>query len=145
MIVWRLEKKQYVKTALKGIGASKNPGRWNSPGQPVVYCADHPALALLEVMVHLEVDIEDLPPYYLLKIETTDSPAITQDSLPATDVACVAIGSQWLTDNKGLLLKVPSVIVPHCHNVLVNPSHPDINTLRVVGEEKFEFDDRLLG
>ncbi len=39
---------------------------------PVVYCADHPATALLEILVH--VDAEDLPPaYQLLEIEVPDT------------------------------------------------------------------------
>ena len=41
-------------------GARTYGGPWNGPGLPVVYFADHPALAVLEVRVHL-----DLPPALL--------------------------------------------------------------------------------
>ena len=39
----------------------------------MVYCAQNPAAALLEILVHFEIDIQDLPVRYrLLKIEAPD-------------------------------------------------------------------------
>lgn len=68
MIVgWRLCRAPFA--ALDGEGARRFGGRWNSPGRPVVYFADHPALAVLEVIVHLDVAPDDLPDdYVLLKV-----------------------------------------------------------------------------
>ena len=143
MILWRLEKERHADKALEGIGASKSPGRWNKHGQRVVYCADHPALALLEMVVHLEVDIEDLPPYLLLKIEAPDGSVETRDRLPASNAECADIGSKWITAKHTLLLQVPSIIVPHCHNVLINPEHTDIHEVKIVSREEYVFDDRL--
>jgi RES domain-containing protein len=48
----------------------RTDGRWHVRGQRVVYLSEHPALALLEVLVHLEVDPADVPTsYQLLTIE----------------------------------------------------------------------------
>ena len=44
---------------LDGEGARLHGGRWNSVGTPVVYTSSTLALAVLEMLVH--VDPEDLP------------------------------------------------------------------------------------
>jgi RES domain-containing protein len=52
----------------------RTPGRWHSRGRRIVYCAQSPAAALLEILVHFEMDIQDLPVRYrLLKIEAPDA------------------------------------------------------------------------
>ena len=63
--------------------------RWHRKGTPVVYCADHPATALLEKLVH--IDLEDMPSgYTLLSIEVPDmaSYRIEVSNLPR----------EWMTD-----------------------------------------------
>ena len=63
---------------LSGVGGLHASGRWHSRGRRVVYLADHPASALLEVLVHLEIDVEDLPTHYqLLGVDVPDDVAIT--------------------------------------------------------------------
>ena len=57
MRLWRISNH----ASLTGEGGLYASGRWHTRGQRVVYLADHPASALLEVMVHLEIDAEDLP------------------------------------------------------------------------------------
>ncbi|HXH47142.1 MAG TPA: RES family NAD+ phosphorylase [Bradyrhizobium sp.] len=56
MRIWRISNFD----DLSGIGGLKTDGRWHDRGRHVVYAADHPASALLEVMVHLEIDVEGL-------------------------------------------------------------------------------------
>ena len=44
------------------------------PGVPVVYLADHPALAALEVRVHLDLPFELLPTdYVLMRVDVPDA------------------------------------------------------------------------
>ena len=69
MWLWRISNH----ASLSGEGGLHASGRWHARGRRVVYLADHPASALLEVMVHLEIDAEDLPSHYqLLGVDVPD-------------------------------------------------------------------------
>ena len=43
--------------------------------------------------------------------------------MPATSASILA-GDMWQQSMSSLALKVPSVIVPNQHNVLIKPAHP---------------------
>jgi RES domain-containing protein len=83
VFLWRISNH----LSLAGDGALRTPGRWHSRGRRVVYCAQTPAAALLEILVHFEIDIQDLPiRYRLLKIEAPDDVPVGRvsvDDLPA--------------------------------------------------------------
>jgi RES domain-containing protein len=147
MILWRISNYE----DLKGIGGLRAGGRWHFPGQPVVYLAEHPALAFLEVLVHHEVSrIEDLPKYYqLLKVEMDDSIAVADLSELPDDWKTSAnwsknAGTEWLSVRSSLLLKVPSVLVPYASNYLFNPAHPDAAKARIVDAMRVDHDPRIL-
>jgi RES domain-containing protein len=139
---------------LSGIGGLKASGRWHEKGRPVVYAADHPASALLELMVHLEIDFEDLPTtYQLLEIDLPSDIAVGR-----VTIADVEKGSErWKDDPKitrGLLLPwfeqrrtaviaVPSAIVPVGTNYLINPQHADAARIKVVHAAHYPHDPRL--
>ncbi len=121
--------------------------------RPVVYCAENPAAALLEVLVHLEFgDLTELPDtYQLLEIEVADTisrivldSASLQEDWRHQPHATQSIGSRWLADRQSALLWVPSAIVPHTVNVLVNPLHPHATLLRRVSSARYPFDERLI-
>ena len=58
---------------LTGEGGLLASGRWHSRGSRIVYLADHPASALVEVLVHLEVESEDIPSsYQLVAVDLSD-------------------------------------------------------------------------
>ncbi len=86
---------------------------------------------MLEVLVHLEVDPEDLPDNLrLMRVEVPDriavnstSPELPEDWMERDDTTR-RIGDAWLANAESLLLKVPSAIMPHTHNWLLNPAHP---------------------
>ncbi len=62
---------------LSGEGGRLAAGRWNRLGRRIVYLAEHPALALLETLVHLEIDAEDMPNRFrLLSIDAPDGIAL---------------------------------------------------------------------
>lgn len=116
----------------------------------MVYFSDTPSLAVLEKQVHLDPDLigDD---YLLGTFEINVSTAFVED-LPAfpgnwiSDIAGTAqCGTQWLTGNNGILLSVPSAIVPEQRNFLLNPVHPGAAQLRSNQERPFRFDSRLLG
>lgn len=127
-------------------------GRWNSVGTPVVYTSTTLSLAVLEMLVH--VDPEDMPrDLVALRIEVAgkvSSRRVRPEDLPDDwaevpgHPACRALGEEWLSKGKTLLLRVPSAIVREEENVLVNPRHPEAEKLQVGSVRAFRFDARLL-
>jgi len=66
LIAWRLTTKKNESEAFNGIGASKYGGRWNSKGNKVIYSSESISLALLENLVHFDLDLS--PKLYLFEI-----------------------------------------------------------------------------
>jgi RES domain-containing protein len=108
----------------------------------VIYTAYEPALAVLEVRVHLDLPFDLLPDDYIL-MEIEASVAFEQidsiESIPDTQ----AIGDSWLSAQASAMLKVPSVLAPHGWNYLLNPLHPDAKNFSIVSIIPFKFDPRL--
>jgi RES domain-containing protein len=138
MIAWRLCRRPYA--SLDGEGARRFGGRWNSPGRPVLYLADHPALAALEVRVHLDLPLDLLPADFVLMQVAVPDPADAESTAPAETPAA---GDAWLTGAQSATWRVPSVLVPHAWNVLLNPLHPEATRAEIRGIEPFRFDPRL--
>jgi RES domain-containing protein len=149
VILWRISNH----SALDGGGALKTSGRWHSRGRRVVYSAETPAAALLEILVHLEIELADLPARYrLLKIELPDDASrehIGVADLPPewidNPIATRAAGDAWLRESRSLLLAVPSASVPSTDNVLINPAHPEAAGVRLVATSEHVIDPRLIG
>jgi RES domain-containing protein len=145
MDLWRLCRRPYAD--LSGEGARIFGGRWNSPGRPVVYFAEHPALAALEVRVHLDLPFELLPDdFVLMGVRLPDNLIAEIDNPPGeamSGLQTVAVGDSWLVQGRSAALRVPSVLVPYAWNVLVNPRHPDAVHANVTGIAPFHFDPRL--
>jgi RES domain-containing protein len=148
VILWRVSNYQ----TLDGVGGLYVSGRWHTKGQPVVYCTLNPATALLETLVHIEIDSEDRPEHFqVLRIEGPDSLSIEKvdaNSLPPNWAEDISIsqsaGDRWLSERRSLLLQVPSVLVPETWNVLVNPQHPEASLLRITTTYEHAFDARLM-
>ena len=148
MFLWRISNH----LSLAGDGALRTPGRWHSRGQRVVYCAQSPAAALLEILVHFEIDIQNLPVRYrLLKIEAPDElhvERVSADQLPADwpekNEVTRELGDAWLANGSAALLSVPSAIVPETVNVLLNPAHQDAKRIVIVHAGEHAIDTRLL-
>ena len=148
MRLWRISNH----ASLSGDGGLHAAGRWHSRGRRVVYLADHPASALVEVMVHLEIDAEDLPTHYqLLGIEVPDDVAVT--ALAETELpdgwrqqfaVTRARGDEWLRTGATALLRLPSAIVPEATNYLLNPAHADTARISIAIALRAPFDPRLM-
>lgn len=148
MILWRISNH----SLLTGEGSLRVSGRWHTRGRRIVYCSHNPATALLETLVHFEIDIHDLPARYrLLKLEAPDGLAIEHvvpgtlphDWIERVDVTR-AIGDAWLTAARSPLLTVPSALVPETSNVLLNPDHEDAARVVVASVGEHAIDSRLL-
>ena len=150
MIVFRLCHSKYSKD-LSGTGAEKYSGRWNSRGTAMVYTCISRALCALEITVH--TPLGNIPQNLsLISIEIPDNTKIlelknsqlNQDwkSLPHSN-STQTIGDQFIYENKFLIMKVPSAVIQGEFNYLINPHHKDMNTIKIIEIEQFNFDERL--
>jgi len=151
MKAWRITQKKRAKTAFSGEGARLYGGRWNSPGVPMVYVSQSQALAVLEVLVHLDTPAL-LAQYVFLEADIDDSLVIVleRSTLPrnwkADPVpgAVQVIGDRWVSSGRSAVLRVPSVLVPEESNFLINPRHPDFTKIAVSRPHAYRFDSRFV-
>jgi len=147
---WRIVKEKYAADAFSGEGARLYGGRWNSPGTRMVYAAESRALAMLEMLVHLDAP-GLLHKYVLIAVEmdvalivSLDRGILTEnwkdDPAPAE---AQRIGDRWAKGGSSVALAVSSVLVPEEFNFLLNPVHPDFSKLRISEPRAFQFDPRL--
>lgn len=151
MIVYTLIKSKY-KDVLSGAGAAKYGARWNSKGTDMMYTASSRALAMSELLVHL--DLNEVPDeYYMMDIFIPDNFEIQQVSVKDLPVhwniqveylkRVQRIGDQFVQDKQKPLLKVPSAIVKGDTNILINPYHKLFPKIRLQKVSKFPFDHRF--
>jgi len=147
---WRIVKQKLAKSAFTGEGARLYGGRWNTPGRPLIYTAESRALALAEILVHLESQAL-LSRYVVFEVEIDESTITRLDpgELPKNWRAEPAprrlqvIGDAWIASAKSAVLRVPSAVVVGEFNYLLNPLHPDFSKLAIHGPERFSIDRRL--
>lgn len=148
MIVWRISNH----LDLSGAGGLRAAARWHHAGKAIVYLASSPAAALLEVMVHLEMnELTTLPDaYQLMQIDVPESASVLE--LNAAELSTDwqknisstrALGDRWLRGLDSVLLAVPSAIVPHTQNYLFNPAHRDAKKIKITAHSSYPFDLRL--
>lgn len=143
-VVYRLVRGERTREALSGEGARLYGGRWNPPGAAVVYASASRALAILETFVHVSLEARSMR-FVLCTIELPARARLTRhdsERPPRAFGASQEIGRRWLDGGRTLALVVPSVVVPHETNYVLNVSHAQFGRL-VVSQEHFSFDDRL--
>lgn len=133
--------------------ASGNPGRWNYPGERVIYCAASRALASLEVMIHTSGEMLDNNHFKISVIHIPDDLVlkyIDRNHLPSDwnglspYSITQPIGSEWLKSNESALLRVPSSIIIQEFNYIINVNHPDFKKLKIIDIEDYLYDHRLI-
>ena len=152
MQVWRITRRGYQ--ALDGEGARLYGGRWNREGLALIYTSESLSLAALEYLVH--VDPANVPEDLVaMQIEVPNAEALglvidadlfedgSWRDYPAPAWQS-EFGDRWVREGSYLWLSVPSTVVPEERNVLINPSHPRMTEVRVLGIRPFGFDRRLL-
>jgi RES domain-containing protein len=148
---WRIVKTKHAATAFSGDGAKQYGGRWNNPGDAVIYIAGSASLAMLEMLAHLGSQ-ELIKRYVLFEVVFDDAlmTAVDPAALPRTwrksppPAAVQQIGSDWIAGGRSAVLRVPSVIVPTEWNYLLNPSHPDFAKIAIGPRPPVQFDPRLI-
>jgi RES domain-containing protein len=137
---------------LTGKGGELAEGRWHTQrvGKRIVYLSDHPALCLVEMLVHIERETDLPDTFQLLSVEVPDHLLETLDqSLLPVDWQqkprmTQKIGDEWLEARRSMGLIVPSAIVPNARNCLLNPLVPETSNLEVKLLGRFPLDRRLL-
>lgn len=149
MRAWRIAAR--VHAALDGEGARLYGSRWTPRGRPAVFVSATLSLAALERFVHTDPDLE--PDDLLsLAVDIPDKVAIDAvdlAKLPANwrtypaPPALASIGEAWLDGARSAVLSVPSVIIPHEPNYVLNPLHEHFALVKVHPPETFSFDPRM--
>jgi RES domain-containing protein len=149
MKVWRLCRKKH--SAFDGEGARAAGGRWNRRGTAVVYTSATLSLAVLEYFVNLPADAAppdlvavfaelpaDIP---MASLDLSDLPRGWR-KYPAPD-ALADLGTRWVAEGKTTILAVPSAVVPHEKNYLLNPAHPRFREITLGKPEPLSLDSRM--
>jgi RES domain-containing protein len=140
-------------------GSFKRGGRWNSPGNAVLYCASTLSLACLEYLVHLR-DPANLPPLVYVEISVADlhirlwaSNRERSEAILESQVLSREVGDEWMRSRLGPLsrepigrpmLQVPSAIIPQEWNYLINPASSLFRDIVWSEPAPFRIDPRLL-
>jgi RES domain-containing protein len=155
-VLWRIasDTPDYDAHDLSGKGAEITGGRWNRRGLPAIYTAATASLAPLETIVHFGASALPLN-RFLVRIDLPDhlwnvrlsamvaSLDIGWNAVPPGKVS-LDFGDAWLKNRAGpLVLEVPSVVVPEESNILLNPRHVDIATVKATKLRLWQYDGRL--
>jgi RES domain-containing protein len=147
---WRTTRKKYIREAFSGEGAKQFGGRWNPAGYPAVYTAESLSLAILELMVHLDDDSDicsfaAIPvtfPRALVQVLPESQWPSDWFSLPIAEPS-QQVGKKWLEEMSGVVLQVPSSVVPQECNYLINPLHPKFSRLEIGPPQTLHIDQRI--
>jgi RES domain-containing protein len=115
-----------------------------------VYLAESRALAALEIIVHAPREVMSLD-WRIIEVEVPDEliQAVSRAGLPAgwqalpSSLTAQNFGAKWLRGRRALALKLPSVIIPEEHSLMLNPRHEDVVKLRVSKPKEFRLDPRF--
>ena len=151
MKVYRIAKPLYIND-VSGSGARTYGGRWNHKGVSMIYTSENRALATVEYIVHVPLSI--VPAHLSLaalhipdtifpeEISLSDLPGNWREYPAPSRLA--ELGTNWAAKNESLLLRVPSAVVEHEFNILINPFHPDMEHITIFQIENYTFDKRLI-
>ena len=149
MRVWRIASAAHA--AFDGEGARRHGSRWTPRGVPAVFTSATLSLAALERFVHTDSDLEpmDLVAIPLeisddIVIEFVDVKMLRADwrTFPPPPELAV-IGERRFHASRTAVLSVPSVVIPHERNFVVNPIHRAFPQLSSGRSEPFSFDPRM--
>ncbi len=151
MLTYRIVKSEKRTADLTGTGAYNEGGRWNSEGVYALYTSENSALAMLEVLVH--VDEAELPPgMFVITIEITDTAPIftvPDEDLPKDwripeNIFLKEMGDKLFIERKFVGIKVRSAVMQDAYNYILNPLFPGYYDLVKIREVKpLSVDQRL--
>ncbi len=146
MDLWRISKFN----SLSGEGGLHYAARWHTAGSRIVYLAESPAGALIESLVHMELNQKSWPDFYdLMQVVAPDGTQVETIRVPAEKkwkeslATTRDLGDEWLRSKRTPLARVPSAVMLNTWNVLLNPEHPSAAQIKVVQIARAQFDPRL--
>lgn len=151
LTTWRIVGPEHEAAAFDGELSRIFGGRWNSPGTAMVYTSSSGALAVLEILVR--AGRRGLRETYLLfscafdeRLVTTIEPTRLPDNWRKSPGPrqLRAIGSEWVSEARSAVLRVPSAVIPIESNYLLNPAHADFGAIAIGAPIAFDLDPRLL-
>jgi len=133
-----------------GSGARLVGGRWNSPGRPVIYAAQTFSGAVLEMLVHGNLNRLPRTQAYI-EIEVPTDSAIEQLGVAdisgwrdEDQIASRKYGDRWLEERRTAVLVVPAIVTMGMeHNILLNPAHSDFARITASEPKDVIWDSRL--
>lgn len=148
---WHLVPEKYADSAMTGIGGLYASGRWHSQGKPIVYAASSQALAMLEVLVHLDRSYApDRMSLFEIEFDAKLLKKLSRAKLPKdwrntpAPAALQKIGDEWLIKSQSPVYDVPSSLVLDECNYLLNPQHQDFSLVNLKKVHPVSMDHRLL-
>lgn len=131
-------------------GSTIYPGRWNTPGSPLIYAAEHFSTALLEKLVHGSGRLPPNQHYVAITIpKGVTYEAFSEAALPGWDSMPSGVskkfGERWCLERRSAILLVPSVVARLDRNVLINSAHPDCDGIEVSLHQPVYWDRHLFG
>ena len=148
---WRLDPDAHKTTWDSGVGAAKGGGRWNSAGIHAVYCALDPAVAIMEVAVHVGFDDLDSVPRVLtsfIVLSPAEIHIVTPGDVPNPNwlrpgrpsANQQKFGDALLALHR--MFVIPSAVSSHSWNIVFLAGLPGAQySLRA--QERFALDTRL--
>ena len=149
MQFWRLAAVRHAPSAMSGEGAAAFGGRWNPPGRRMVYTAQSLALATLELSVHISGGrVKYVALHFELPDRLVDALELggLKKSWATNETATQRVGEAWLNSGRSAAIAVPSALVDARsgeRNVLLNPAHPALTSLRELQRFEVLLDERL--
>jgi RES domain-containing protein len=149
MKLYRVGRAKYAHD-ITGEGARLFGGRWNHKLTGCLYTSESRALAVLEYTVNVNIDeipralcitTIEVPETSIIELHEKNLPGNWKE-VPAPS-STKELGTKLLQEAKALIIKVPSTIIPNEYNFLINPRHPEIDTVRIEGVVDFVYDVRI--
>ena len=147
---WRICKARHAAQVSSGEGARLHGGRWTSVGVRAVYASESLSLAVLEVLAYVSADALANDSVFEIEIPEDVVTSLDPGSLPANwrdypaPQELQAIGDEWIRRGPSVVLRVPSAIIVHEFNYLINPVHEAFERLAFGEQQPLEIDPRLI-
>ena len=136
MIVFRIVHKSFSQSLV----GSGQPGRWNKSGQKVIYAAESIALAFLESMIRRQ-GVGFNEDFKIMFLEIPQDLSITNIDLASLSPGWDNIrnhavsqerASSWFLSLESPVLRVPSVVLPHSFNFVINTEHKEFKKIKII-------------
>ncbi len=153
MLLYRICKTKHLKKPIAE-GCLHTEGRWNNKGTLIGYTSENESTAMLEILVNLQ-ELSILKMHYSLITLELDDALIKMDfDVEKTfknwrnAVETRQFSRQWVNAEKYenyAAIVVPSVVVPHSKNCIINAQFNDLNQyLTEKAVEPLTWDSRLI-